>query len=96
MEDLFDQDKPYFAAWLQLRDIDTLSCIGSTFYQFTSFSKSRATPLYYAGLCGFQDLVEHLIVDYLEHVNAIGGYFVVPLVAALVSQICIDKWTSHQ
>ncbi|KAF8494847.1 hypothetical protein F5888DRAFT_606179 [Russula emetica] len=82
MESLFDPDKPYFEAWLQLHDIDTNSP-ESTFYQFTPSRRSRATPLYYAALCGFQDLVEHLIVNNPEHVNATGGYFVAPLIAAL-------------
>ena len=82
IETLFDPGKPYFEAWLQLHDIDT-NDFESTFFAFTPNSKSDATPLYYAALCGFQDLVEHLIVDNPEHVNAIGGYFVAPLIAAL-------------
>jgi hypothetical protein len=73
MEYLFDPDKPYFRAWLQLHDIDT-DPPGFTFHPFAPREKSRATPLYYAALCGFQDLVEHLIVNNPEHVNATGGY----------------------
>jgi ankyrin repeat protein len=83
MEDLFDLDKPYFAAWVQLHDMDTDAPGGSTFYQFTPHSKSGAVPLYYAALCGFQDLVEHLVVTHPQHVNANGGYYLTPLVAAL-------------
>jgi ankyrin repeat protein len=83
MEDLFDVDKPYFAAWLELHDMDTPSRSGSTFDAFTPTSKSGATPLYYAALCGFQDLVEHLIVNDPKQVNARGGYYFIPLVAAL-------------
>jgi hypothetical protein len=84
METLFDSNKPYFAAWLQLHDMDTESH-ESTFYPFTIDidDKSDATPLYYAALCGFQDLVEHLIVKNPEHVNATGGCLVAPLIAAL-------------
>ena len=82
MEYLFDVDKPYFAAWLELYDIDT-DAEGSIFYQFTPYSKSGATPLYYAARYGFQDLVEHLVANHLEQVNAIGGYYRTPLVAAL-------------
>ncbi|KAF8502067.1 hypothetical protein F5888DRAFT_1607906, partial [Russula emetica] len=81
MDSLFDPNKPYFEAWLQLHDMDTESV--STFYQFTPKTKSDATPLYYAALCGFQDMVERLIVNNPEHVNATGGYCVVPLIAAL-------------
>jgi hypothetical protein len=84
MEYLFDVDKPYFEAWLQLHDIDTDPVYGSVFYAFTPISKSGAAPRYYAALCGFQDMVEHLIVKDPEQVNARGGYYLTPLVAALV------------
>jgi ankyrin repeat protein len=82
---LFDPEKPYFAAWLRLHDIDHLSLGGSAFYNFTPVSKSGATPLYYAALCGFQDLVENLTVNDPEQVNATGGHYVIPLVAALAA-----------
>jgi len=83
MEHLFDPHRPYYAAWLQLHDIDTPPVVGSTFRQFASAAKSGATPLYYAAFCGFQDLVEHLVVNNPNHVNARGGYYLTPLVAAL-------------
>jgi hypothetical protein len=86
MEYLFDLDKPYFAAWLKLHDIDKNSPSDSTFYQFTPWSKSDATPLYYAALCGFQDLVEHLTVKDPKQVDVTGGYYLTPLVAALASR----------
>ena len=79
---LFDLGNPYFAARLQL---DSISLEGSAFYNFTPVSKSRATPLYYAALYGFQDLVEHLIVNDPNQVNATGGHCVIPLVAALAA-----------
>jgi Ankyrin repeats (3 copies) len=82
MEYLFDVDKPYFAAWLQLHDIDTHR-FGSALRTFTVRSKTGATPLYYAALCGFQDLVEHLTVNNPEQVHATGRRYVTPLVAAL-------------
>ena len=83
MECLFDPGKPYFAAWLQLHDIDTDARYGSAFFNFTPRSKSGATPLYYAALCGFGDLVEYLTVNNPKQVNAIGGWHVTPLVVAL-------------
>ena len=88
MEYLFDLDKPYFGSWRQLHDIDTNSSMGSssTFYRFTPLSISAAVPLYYAALCGFQDLVEHLVFKYPEHVNARGGYYMTTLVAALAGE----------
>ena len=86
MESLFDLDKPYFVAWLKLYDIDTPCRGGSTFFMFTPYYKSDASPLYYAALCGFQDLVESLIVKYPQHVNANGGIYLTPLVAALAGK----------
>ena len=86
MEYLFDLDKPYFSAWRQLHDIDTGAIECSTFYLFTPRSKLDAVPLYYAALCGFEDLVKHLVVKYPQHVNASGGYYMTPLVAALAGE----------
>jgi hypothetical protein len=71
MEYLFDLDKPYFATWLQLHDLDAPPNEGvegsSSLYFFAVSKKSGIIPLYYAALCGFQDLVEHLIVKYPHH-----------------------------
>ena len=86
MEYIFNADKPYFAAWRSLHDIDT-DPPDSVFYQFTSFSKSgEDTPLYYAALCGFSNLVEQLIVKHPEHINVTGGYYRTPAVAALAGR----------
>ena len=84
MEFLFDPDRPYFKAWLHLHDMDT-DLNDSTFYLFTPYIQDRsdATPLYYAALCGFQDLVGHLIVNNPEHLTATGGWYMSPLIAAL-------------
>jgi ankyrin repeat protein len=86
MEYFFDLDKPYFGAWRQLHDIDTYSSMGSTFHRITPMTQADAVPLYYAALCGFQDLVEYLILKYPQHVNAKGGYYLTPLVAALAGE----------
>ena len=84
MENLFDPDKPYFAAWLQVYDIDTQPSDKSTLYFFADFVKSKtATPLYYAALCGFYELAEQLVIKHPCQVNTIGGYYVSPLGAAL-------------
>src|SRR5260370_20060502 len=57
MEYLFDPDMPYFVAWLKLHNIDVEPDMdSSSFYFFAVFSASDASPLYYAALCGFQDL----------------------------------------
>ena len=84
MEYLFDSDKPYFAAWRKLHDID-IDPSDSIFYYFTS-RKSDGTPLYYAALCGFRNIVERLIVKHRKHVRAIGGYYMTPAVAALAGR----------
>jgi hypothetical protein len=84
MEYLFDSDKPYFTAWLQLYDIDEyVWSRPSSLYWFATRTTSGATPLYYAALFGFQDLVEHLIMKHPHHVDARGGFFETPLLAAL-------------
>jgi len=78
MDDLFDASKPYFSAWLRLHDMDEpwnifsvgeRSCVGS--------------PLYYAAFCGFHDLADRLITKHPEQVNAICGFVLAPLPAAL-------------
>jgi ankyrin repeat protein len=86
MEHLFDPDKPYFATWLQVFDIDTRPLHDSPLYEFTSSickTSNSATPLYYAALCGFHGLAEQLILKYPQQVNTTGGYYVSPLGAAL-------------
>ena len=84
MEYLFDVDRPYFASWLELHDIDLRPPFMSPFYQITNERKqSPAGPTYYAALCGFRDLAEHLIIKSPQDVNASGGYYVTPCVAAL-------------
>jgi hypothetical protein len=84
MEYLFDSDKPYFTAWLKLHDIDNYSRRQSCSLDLhPAPSMSGGTPLYYAALCGFQDLVEHLVIKYPQHVDTPGGNFVTPLIAAL-------------
>ena len=86
MEDLFDVDKPYFVAWRRLYDIDIESSSGSVFYQFTEEKFGKKTPLYYAALCGFANLVEQLMAKHPQHVNAIGGCYRTPAVAALAGR----------
>ena len=87
MEYLFDLDKPYFTAWRQLYDIDTRPSSFSPLYHFaTSQDSSAETPLYYAALCGFRNLVEQLIVKHPQHVNSLGGYYRTPAVAALAGR----------
>jgi ankyrin repeat protein len=82
MEELFDPDKPYFVAWLQVHNIDTGARHPSFLSNFAKKSET-ATPLYYAALCGFYDLAEQLITTRPQQVNTTGGCYVSPLGAAL-------------
>jgi hypothetical protein len=75
MEALFDSDKPHFAAWVGIYDLDD--------HFGLSLSRKIPNPLYYAALCGFYDLVEHLAIIHPHHVNVIGGRHHFPLLAAL-------------
>ncbi|KAF8265676.1 ankyrin repeat-containing domain protein, partial [Lactarius quietus] len=78
MDDLFDSSKPHFAAWLRVHDVDK---------SWGSFSDGMRhgviSPLYYAALCGFYDLVGRLIEKHPEQVNARSGRILAPLPAAL-------------
>ena len=85
MERLFDPDKPYFVAWLGLYNMD-LKHRPSPLSIFGSSPESDATPLYYASLCGFQDLVEHLIAKYPHQVKTDGGYYRTSALAALAGR----------
>jgi len=82
MEDLFNPDKPYFAAWVQVHDID-IGPAPESLFGFFARKSNTATPLYYAALCGFHDLAEQLIIKHPQQVDITGGYYVSPLVAAL-------------
>jgi ankyrin repeat protein len=84
MEYLFDPGKPHFKVWLTVYDIDRADSV--TFQWFTLGDKSPAAPLYYAALCGFHNLVKHLMAKNPWDVNARGGYYVSPLVAALAGE----------
>jgi ankyrin repeat protein len=81
MERLFDPAEPHFSAWVWIYDID---------YRFRDImfearpTPPKAVPLYYATLCGFRDLVEHLIATYPRDVNARGGHHATPLHTAVV------------
>ena len=83
MRYLFDASKPHFKVWITLSNIDAYPNEDATLYLFAQYGNPPATPLYYAALCGFHDLVEHLITKNPQDVNADGGYYVRPLVAAL-------------
>jgi hypothetical protein len=87
MKCLFDQTKPYFSRWVSMHDID--SPLRKHMYA-TQFAASPirpvAAPLYYAIICGFRDLTEHLVVTFPHLVNAMGGHSATPLHAAVTTR----------
>ena len=80
MERLFDADNPSFATWLWIYDID----YPLKERMFTPHpTRPEAVPLYYAVLCGFREVAEHLLAIRPGDVNARGGCHTTPLHAAL-------------
>ena len=77
MQSLFDPAMPYFEAWLELYDIDQ-GWHGFTFNE----ERKHGSPLYYASLCGFHDVVAYLVASHPQLVNATPGCLS-PLPAAL-------------
>jgi len=78
LKSLFDKDKPHFATWIWVYDIDDNSTSSAA-----QPGPPGAVPLYYAALCGFRNLAERLIDAHPEDVNARGGVKLTPLHAAL-------------
>jgi hypothetical protein len=81
MRCLFDPDKPHFAIWVWLHDVDR-SFLGTMFTARPS--PPEASPLYYASLLGFPSLVEHLLIIHPVDINSRGGCYSTPLHAAIV------------
>jgi ankyrin repeat protein len=81
MERLLEPSKPHFAVWIWLYDVDRYWMEPMTTIHPT---QPEAEPLYYASLCGFHDLVEHLISAHLLDVNSKGGSYKTPLHAASI------------
>ena len=83
MTRLFDPDRPYFTTWIWIYDIDR-PWKGSMATAHPTQPEAR--PLYYAALCGFRSIVEHLALAHPTDVNADGGSNGTPLNAALIKQ----------
>ena len=79
MKLLFDPEKPHFRTWVWIYDMDSDESPGCPTAQPTP---TQAVPLYYATLCGFRDLAEHLIVTHPLDVNARGGRYIFSIHAA--------------
>ena len=79
IERLFDRNKPHFATWLWLYDVDNPSA-----FSMSSVYATRPYPvLYYAALCGLRDVAEHLVDAHPQDLNDRGGARGTPLHAAL-------------
>jgi hypothetical protein len=81
MKRLFDPATPHFAAWVWLYDIDRY---WTERMPTTHPTEPEAVPLYYASLCGFVGLAEHLITTHSPDVNSKGGSHTTALHAASV------------
>ena len=75
MMTLFDSNRPHFATWISLYNIDA--------EPGRNLRSELPSPLYYSALCGFHALVQHIAIKYPQDVNSPGGSFGFPLVAAL-------------
>ena len=67
IENLFDNDKPYFSRWVQNCNME------DTYNWRNDYSLHEAAPLYYAAFCGFPGVIEKLIREHPEHLSARGG-----------------------
>ena len=70
MQSLFNPDKHHLIAWVGI-------------YNFDHLPPYTLNPLYYAALCGFHALVEHLIIGHPHLINTVSGSFDFPVLAAL-------------
>ena len=66
IENMFDQDKPHLSRWIRVHDIDDIG-------QSDGDNPPKAAPVYYAAICGFSHVVEKLLREHPDHVNAEGG-----------------------
>ena len=95
VKSLFDPNEPYFAIWVSMWDVDDPWYTGRNLLE-----KLTATPLYYAALCGFHEVVEWLITHRQRDVDAWGGRRATPLHAAYtqkrakVLQVLLDHGAS--
>ena len=81
IERLFDPSKSHLDAWIWMHDVDkgqrrTVEDLAER------PSQRSATPLYYAALCGFAELVKHLADLHPEDLHDSHGYHSTPLHAA--------------
>jgi hypothetical protein len=76
IESLFDVNRPYFATWLWIYNLERLSI------PTMRPEKPEVVPLYYAALFGLRNLTEHLLAEHPEDVHAKGDNEWTPIHAA--------------
>ncbi|KAI9432174.1 hypothetical protein H4582DRAFT_1120536 [Lactarius indigo] len=86
IHELFDADKPHFAAWVWLHDVDGYLIPGK------SPAQPKASPLYYAVQIRNLALVEHVLSKRPQDVNAKGGFHGTPLHAAFTKTDAEIVW----
>ena len=79
IECLFDRNKSHLGSWLSLYNIHN----SSDFEFGVCPSGPQGVALYYAALCGFRNIAEHLLDAHPQDVNGRGGVLVTPLNAAV-------------
>ena len=84
MDLIFDKDKPHFATWVWVLDIEAqVFTIRQRFALVGGREQLKPIPLYYAALCGLGGRVERLLAAHPQDLNAEGGVWGSPLNAAL-------------
>ena len=78
MERLFDQDKPHFATWVWIYDFDHPWEEPLTMRP----TQPKASPIYYAALCGLPSVIDHLAISHRGDFDARGGRYNTALNAA--------------
>ncbi|KAH9178030.1 hypothetical protein EDB89DRAFT_1299174 [Lactarius sanguifluus] len=86
VDELFDADKPHFAAWLRLHDVDR------SLIRRRRPEQTEAPPLYCAVRIGNRTLVEHVLSERPQDVNIKGGYYGTPLHAAFFERDIETVW----
>ncbi|KAN0129963.1 hypothetical protein V8E53_012218 [Lactarius tabidus] len=69
MEYLFDPDRPYFSAWVELYDVSNCLPFSGPKYKM----RPEAAPLHHAAFLGFHEIVERITLNYPQYANAISG-----------------------
>ncbi|KAH9178045.1 hypothetical protein EDB89DRAFT_2064425 [Lactarius sanguifluus] len=86
IDELFDTDKPHFAAWLRLHDVDP------SFTHGINPERLEASPLYCVVRIGYCALVDYVLSKRPQDMNAKGGYYRTPLHAAISQNDVETVW----